>query len=680
MPRQKWPDRLVDTVLLERRGWPLRYAAALVFTGLALALTGWLSPYLGGRVFMFSFAAVAVSGALGLGPGLLAALTCILGVDYMFLRPTGELGTTRPADLLALMVFFVVSLLISGLASRLRRANIVAHDRQIELEKHAADLARAEASNRAIVESLGDPMVVHDSKWRFQYINAAAAEIYKTSPHKLPDSLIGHSVWELFPASYDNEFGKNMRRAMDERVPINFEGYNPERGQWSEVRSFPVPDGGLVTVWKNVTERHQTAEAQRYLAEASKILGSSLEYEATLESLARLVVPDLADWCRIDMLQDDGSVRLLTVTHRDPEKVKWAEELARKYPTDPSAPSGTANVLRTGQAEIYPDITEEMLAGGIDDPEFLALLKTVQFKGVIIAPIASPNGVVGAITLVSAESRRRYTERDLGLAVELGRRAGMAVENARVHHFEKIAREAAVEAKQSAEEANAAKSQFLAFMSHELRTPLNAIAGYVDLILAGVHGPVTPAQHQALDRVKRSQHALLGLINNVLNFARLDAGHVDLSIHELPASEIMSLVEPLVVPQLEAKGLQYKFGCDDGARVRADAEKTQQILLNLVSNAIKFTDSGGQVTVDCQQDTEYVLFSVSDTGRGIASEKQTAIFEPFVQLDRTLRSAHEGVGLGLAISRDLALQMKGKLEVESEVGRGSRFILSLPSA
>lgn len=679
-PRQKWPDRLVDIVLLDRRGWPLRYAAALVFTGLALALTGWLSPYLGGRVFMFSFAAVAVSGALGLGPGLLAALSCIAGVDYMFLRPTGGFGTTQPADLLALMVFFVVSLLISGLASKLRRANVVAHDRQVELEQHAADLARAEASNRAIVESLGDPMVVHDSQWRFQYINAAAAEIYKTSPHKLPDDLIGHNVWKLFPASYDNEFGKNMRRAMDERIPINFEGYNAERGQWSEVRSFPVPDGGLVTVWKNVTERHQTAEAQRYLAEASKILGSSLEYEATLESLARLVVPDLADWCRIDMLQDDGSVRLLTVTHRDPEKVKWAQELARKYPTDMSAPSGMANVLRTGQAEMYPEITEEMLAGGIDDPEYLALLKTVQFKGVIIAPIASPNGVVGAITLVSAESRRRYTERDLALAVELGRRAGMAVENARIHHFEKIAREAAVEARQSAEEANAAKSQFLAFMSHELRTPLNAIAGYVDLILAGVHGPITPAQHQALDRVKRSQHALLGLINNVLNFARLDAGHVDLNIDDMPASEIMTLVEPLVVPQLEAKGLQYKFGCDDGARVRADAEKTQQILLNLVSNAIKFTESGGRVAIDCQQDTEYVLFSVSDTGRGIASEKQAAIFEPFVQLDRTLRSTHEGVGLGLAISRDLALQMNGKLEVESEVGKGSRFTLFLPSA
>ena len=629
---------------------------------------------------MFSFAAVAVSGALGLGPGLLAALTCIVGVDYMFLNPTGRFGATQPADLLALAVFFVVSLLISGLASRLRRANVVAHDRQLELEKHAADLARAEASNRAIVESLGDPMVVHDSQWRFQYINAAAAEVYRTSPYSLPDRLIGKNVWELFPSSYDNEFGKNLRRAMEERIPINFEGFNAERGQWSEVRCFPVPDGGLVSVWKNVTERHQTAEAQRYLAEASRILGSSLEYEATLESLARLVVPELADWCRIDMLQDDGSVRLLAVTHRDPEKVKWAEKLAAEYPTDMAEPHGLANVLRTGQAEIYPEITEEMLAGGADDPEYLALLKTVQFKGVIIAPITSAGRTFGAITLVSAESSRRYTDYELTLAIELGRRAGMAVENARVHHLEKIARESAVEAKRSAEEANAAKSQFLAFMSHELRTPLNAIAGYVDLILAGVHGPVSPGQQEALNRVQRSQHALLVLINNVLNFARLDAGHVDLDIAELPAKEIMNRVEPLVTPQLVAKGLRYEFGCDDGARVRADAEKAQQILLNLVSNAIKFTDGGGRVTVDCQQKNGDVLFTVSDTGRGIAAEKRHAIFEPFVQLDRTLRSAHEGVGLGLAISRDLALQMNGKLEVESEVGKGSRFILFLPSA
>jgi signal transduction histidine kinase len=249
-----------------------------------------------------------------------------------------------------------------------------------------------------------------------------------------------------------------------------------------------------------------------------------------------------------------------------------------------------------------------------------------------------------------------------------------------VHRAEQLARAAAVEARKAAEEANATKSQFLAFMSHELRTPLNAIAGYVDLLLAGVHGPMSSPQREALDRVKRSQHALLGLINNVLNFTRLEAGHLELSVGDVTAADIIKDVEPLVIPQLEAKGLNYEFGCDNGTTLHADPEKTQQILLNLVSNAIKFTDSGGSVSVGCRVEGDAVRFTVSDTGRGIPAEKQAAIFEPFVQLDRTLISGHEGVGLGLAISRQLALQMNGELAVESEPGKGSRFVLSLPVA
>jgi signal transduction histidine kinase len=380
------------------------------------------------------------------------------------------------------------------------------------------------------------------------------------------------------------------------------------------------------------------------------------------------------------MLEDDGSLRLLAVTHTDPEKVKWARELAQSYPTDMSAMSGLANVLRSGVAEIYPEITEEMLAAGTSDPDYLALLKTVQFRGVIIAPIISSQSVLGAFTLVSAESRRKYSRKDLDLAVELGRRAGMAVENARVHRAVKLAREAAIKAQHEAEEANAAKSQFLAFMSHELRTPLNAIAGYVDLILAGVHGPVSKPQRDSLDRVNRSQRVLLGLINNVLNFVKVDAGRVELNVADTPAVDIMKDVEPLVAPQLEAKGLRYDFSCENGAIVHADPEKTQQILLNLLSNAIKFTKAGGSIAVECAQNTDMVSFAVRDTGCGIAPDKLGAIFEPFVQLDRTLNSPQEGTGLGLAISRELALQMNGSLTVESEFGKGCTFFLSLPAA
>ena len=603
------------------------------------------------------------------------------------------------SEVLALGIFLLVAFLISGLASRLRRMRIFAEERQQEAERltealehqaselgrraeelnqRAIELERAEAFNRAIVEGIGEPMVVHDADWRFRYINEPAMRMFTTSKHQLPQTLLGQRLWDLYPDIVDHPFGVNLRRTMADRIPVSFEAYYPERGEWSDMRCYPLPDGGLLTVWKNVTERRHAEEAQRYLSEASAMLAKSLDYEETLGALARLAVPDLADWCRIDMIDDDGSARLIAVTHVDPEKVKWAMQLAERYPPNMDQANGLPAVLRSGIAEMYPDVTEDMLAQGTRDAEYLALLKTVQFRGVIIAPITSPRGVLGAITLVSAESRRKYTARDLDLSVEIGRRAGMAVENARVLSAEKAARAAAVEARHAAEEANAAKSQFLAFMSHELRTPLNAIAGYVDLILAEVHGPVSAAQREALDRVRRSQRALLGLINNILNFVRLDAGHVELNVTDTPATELIKDVEPLVTPQLEAKGLEYSFSCGDDALVHADVEKTQQILLNLLSNAIKFTDRGGSVALTCTAGDGVVTFSVKDTGCGIPPEKSTAVFEPFVQLDRTLRSGHQGVGLGLAISRELATQMNGSLTLESAVGQGCDFRLSLP--
>jgi len=163
-----------------------------------------------------------------------------------------------------------------------------------------------------------------------------------------------------------------------------------------------------------------------------------------------------------------------------------------------------------------------------------------------------------------------------------------------------------------------------------------------------------------------------------LNFVKVDAGHLEFDIRDVPASDIVRGVEPLVVPQLESRGLRYRFACRNGARVLADAEKTQQILLNLISNAIKFTEPGGEVSVDCDGDHRVVRFEVADTGSGIPVDIQGAIFEPFVQLDRTLSSGHEGVGLGLAISRDLARQMDGTLTVKSEPGKGSCFVLTLP--
>ena len=253
---------------------------------------------------------------------------------------------------------------------------------------------------------------------------------------------------------------------------------------------------------------------------------------------------------------------------------------------------------------------------------------------------------------------------------------------------ERLLREAQ-SSRDAAEAANRAKSEFLAVMSHELRTPLNAIGGYAELIELGIHGPITDAQHTALARIQVSARHLLGLIAGVLDYSRVEAGAVRYQLEDVPVAEAVAQAETLVAPQLRAKGLGYSWsGAPPNLAVRVDREKLQQVLLNLISNAVKFTQSRdgelGRIEVSCTvteadagHETGRVQLHVRDTGEGIAADQLDRIFEPFVQVDQRLTRTHSGVGLGLAISRDLARGMGGDLTVQSDAGRGSTFTLIL---
>jgi PAS domain S-box-containing protein len=619
----------------------------------------------------------------------------------------------------------------------------------------------------------------------------------------------------------------------------------------------------------DVTERNRAVARERYLAEASRVLGSSLDYESTLRHVAQFAVPSLADWCAIDLVADDGSLEQMAVVHTDPARVATARELRRRYPSPPDSPSGIHAVVRTGRSEFYPVVTDALLDTVAQDAAHLGLLRALQFSSIIIAPLLGQIGVRGAITLVFAESGRRYTEGDRALAEEIGRRAAFAIDNARLYaaeqqarqraeaaatrtarlqavtaalsatltpaqvaqvviehgvaalgaqaaavaeldesastlvmlgavgypaeavarfrhlpldaHFplaeavrsgepiilatdterdarypnltelrrangggamaaiplavegrrvgvlginfpeqlvlgdedrrfvlalaqqcaqaldrarlyeaEQRAREEAQLQREQAEAANRAKGEFLAVMSHELRTPLNAIAGYVELLELGIRGPVTDAQREDLQRIRRSQRHLLALVNDVLNFVRLDAGQVRYEIDDVPLAALLADVGTLVGPQLAAKQLRFEVrdappGRGDRDRafaVRADRDKVAQILLNLLSNAIKFTPVGGRITLSCDlaADAATVLLRVADDGIGIPADHLAVIFEPFVQVQRGLTRTTEGTGLGLAISRDLARAMGGELQVESTLGGGSVFTLLLPAA
>ena len=236
-------------------------------------------------------------------------------------------------------------------------------------------------------------------------------------------------------------------------------------------------------------------------------------------------------------------------------------------------------------------------------------------------------------------------------------------------------------ARQEAEEANAAKSQFLATMSLELRTPLNAIAGYSELLKLELRGPITPEQREDLERIDRSQRHLLSLINDVLNFAKIEAGHVAVESKAMGLGSVIQSLREFVEPQLREKGLTFSMA-DDIPETEAcgDPDKVRQILINLLSNAIKFTPAGGRIDLECREDEKMLYLCVEDSGSGIPEDKLEAIFEPFVQVNRDYASKHEGTGLGLSISRDLARRMGGDLTVTSSLGEGSRFVLALPRA
>lgn len=270
--------------------------------------------------------------------------------------------------------------------------------------------------------------------------------------------------------------------------------------------------------------------------------------------------------------------------------------------------------------------------------------------------------------LASEETLRREAEarsRDLSALLERVREQAEELEHRR----------------KEADVANRTKSEFLAAMSHELRTPLNAIAGYVQLLLLGVRGPLNDDQIADLTRVRRSQQHLLSLVNDILNFSRLEAGHVTYHIEPVPMATAMESVAAMIGPQAATKQITFAWErCPPSIVALADLSKVEQILLNLLSNAVKFTPPGGRVSLRCDAREARVFAYVQDTGAGIPINRQTDIFEPFVQLDRSLVNSSEGVGLGLAISRDLARGMNGDLTVVSDLGAGSLFTLSLNRA
>jgi signal transduction histidine kinase/CheY-like chemotaxis protein len=419
-----------------------------------------------------------------------------------------------------------------------------------------------------------------------------------------------------------------------------------------------------------VAELAQTARADAetigrrlaFLVDAGEVLSSSLDYETTLMTLARLTVPYLVDWCVIDVVQDDDSFSRLAVVHRDPAKDNAARQLRRRYAPVPGGAHGLPRVLRTGRSEFRPVIVESAL--DVRDDEHRRLLLELGLTSYMCVPLVARGRTLGAISFVYGTAGRRYSRDDLGLAEAVARRAAIAVDNARLFR--------------DAEAASRAKDEFLATVSHELRTPLHAMLGWTRMLRTGTLDEAMKAR--ALDTLERNTRLQAQLIEDLLDVSRIVTGRLRIDVGPVALAPVIDAALEAVRPAADAKGVRLEARADPAVgRVAGDADRLQQVVWNLLSNAIKFTVRGGRVQIRLEVMEGQARIQVADTGRGINAELLRHMFERFRQAEGPAARALGGLGLGLAIVRHIVELHGGTVRAESAgEGHGATFTVELP--
>jgi signal transduction histidine kinase len=402
-----------------------------------------------------------------------------------------------------------------------------------------------------------------------------------------------------------------------------------------------------------------------FLARAASALAASLDYHETLKTVARMAVPHIADWCAVDIVNATGTLEQLALAHVDPERVTYAREFSRKYPPDPSAPTGIHAVVRTGKSFLMPQLTEEMIMQGGRSDAHREDIRALQITSYMMVPLRTRQGIVGALTFVSAESGRRFSEADLQFAETVADRAAVSIENARAY--------------EEARQANHLKDEFLATLSHELRTPLNAILGYARMLRTGAVS--ADRRGDALEVIERNSGMLAQIVEDILDVSRIISGKLRLRMQAVNVSELVSDALATVEPAAERKGVRLGSRIDPAVTmIQADQDRLRQVLWNLLTNAVKFTPAPGSVDLNVSAlPGGGVEISVVDTGLGISPDILPFIFERFRQGDSRSVREHSGLGLGLSIARNIVEMHGGTIHAASHGdGKGATFSVRLP--
>jgi PAS domain S-box-containing protein len=537
-----------------------------------------------------------------------------------------------------------------------------------DIKRAQLALRESEAKFSGIISISSDAIISIDHDQRITMFNRGAEKIFGYEPAE----VIGRPLGLLLPAALRDRHeqhvatfaaGSKPARRMGE--PLSVFGLRKSGEEFpaeAAISKLELASGTVLTVaLRDITKRRILEIEQRMLAEAGAVLASSLNYEDTLKSIARLVAGELAEWCIVDMVEDGAQTHRLTVAHADPAKAALCEQLAALRLD--GRHSLARRALETRQPELHEDLPPELIESLARDPEHLRLLRLLAPRSAAVVPMVSSRGVLGAIVLVSSRPGR-YTAHDLGLVTELARRAALAIEHARLY--------------ETARRATQARDEVLGIVAHDVRSPLNSIGLAAKALERQFADSDETGVQKWMQMILRGVQRANRLIQDLLEVTRIEAGALSIASRAVSAGRIAKDALALLEMRASAACIELRIALDsEPAEIWADDHRLLQVFENLIGNAIKFTPPGGYVTIRTQSRASEVLFSVADTGAGIPAENLPRVFDRFWQAKRTERS---GAGLGLPICKGLVEAHGGRIWVESTPGHGSTFYFTIPTA
>jgi PAS domain S-box-containing protein len=527
------------------------------------------------------------------------------------------------------------------------------------------------------LRSIGDAVIATDADGRVTFMNPVAEGLTRWSSAEAE----GRPLSEVFPIVNEEtriSVESPVERVLREGKIVGLANHTILIGRdGHEVAiddsAAPIRDpggavAGTVLVFRDVSQKRAEERRKLIAARAAAELASSLDYERTLATVARLAVPAIADWCSVDTYED-GRLRRIAVEHVDPKKVELVYEIERRFPEDPASGGGGYEVARTGKPLFIDELTDDMLAASLRDPEHLALVRRLHLRSYVAVPLTSNGATLGVLSLAMAESGRKYGADDLALATAIADRAALAVNHARLF-------DAATRARDEAERANRTKDEFLAMLGHELRNPLAPILTALQLMKR--RAPEALARERAV--LERQIRYMVTLVDDLLDVSRIARGKIELAREAVDVAETVARALEMAGPILEERRHVVTRDVPEGLLVTGDAVRLAQVVANLLTNAAKYTEAGGHITISAAAESGEIVLQVRDDGVGIAPDLLPRIFELFVQGGQALDRDKGGLGLGLAIVRSVVALHGGRVTAASAGrGQGSTFEVRLPA-